>query len=172
MAKTKLDGLQVHTFGELPPVGSVAPDFTLVKSDLSEVSLSDLRGEKLILNIFPSIETNVCANSLRQFNLLASGLEKVKILCISKDLPFAHYRFCSAEGIQNLITLSNFRDDGNFARKYGVLLDDGAFKGLNARAVVILDESGKVTYTQLVEDIGNEPDYEAVMASLNRLQLD
>jgi thiol peroxidase len=166
MVKTKLDGVEVHTSGELPPIGSMAPAFTLVRSDLSEVSLSDFKGDRLILNIFPSIETNVCASSVRQFNLLASRIQNVKILCISRDLPFAHYRFCSAEGISEVITLSNFRDDGHFAQRYGVLLIDGPFKGLNARAIMVLDERGKVVYTQLVDDIGNEPDYDAVMASL------
>jgi thiol peroxidase len=168
MAKLSLDGMEVHTFGELPETGTIAPDFTLVKSDLREVSLKDLKGKKLVLNIFPSIETNVCARSVIEFNQIASRLKNVNIICISKDLPFAHHRFCSAEGIDNLITLSNFRDDGDFARKYGVLLEDGAFKGLNARAVIIIDEEGKVNYCQLVDEIGNEPDYEAVLSELSK----
>jgi len=167
MAKVKLDGLEVNTSGELPKIGSPAPDFTLVKTDLTELSLKDLKGERLVLNIFPSIETNVCANSVRQFNLLASKLDKVKILGISRDLPFAHHRFCSAEGIRDVIPLSNFRDNGNFAKQYGVLLEDGPFKGLNTRAIIVLDESRKVIHTQLVDDIGNEPDYGAVMEKLS-----
>lgn len=166
MAAVKLDGQEVNTSGELPKIGSLAPDFTLVKSDLTEVSLNDFKGNRLLLNIFPSIETNVCASSVREFNLLASALENVKILCISMDLPFAHFRFCSAEGIQNLITLSNFCDERNFAHKYGVLLKDGPFKGLNARAVIIIDSQGKVIYTQLVEEIGNEPDYQSILTFL------
>jgi thiol peroxidase len=166
MATVKLDGIEVHTSGELPEKGTIAPGFILVKSDLTELSLSDLHGQRLVLNILPSIETSVCASSVRQFNQLASSMENVKILCISKDLPFAFHRFCIAEGIENVITLSNFRDDGDFAKKYGVLLEDGAFKGLNARAILILDEKGKVVYNELVDDIGNEPDYDAVMKVL------
>lgn len=168
MAKIKLDGTEVNTVGELPPINSMAPDFILVGSDLSEVSMRDFRGERLVINIFPSIETNVCSNSVRKFNMLAAELEEVKILCISKDLPFAHYRFCNAEGIQNVITLSNFRDEGNFARRYGVLLENGAFKGLNARAIIVVDRNGKVIYSQLVDDIGNVPDYDAVMTFLKQ----
>lgn len=168
MAKTKLDGLPVNTSGELPAIGSMAPTFKLVKSDLSEVSLKDFKDERLLMNIFPSIETNVCASSVRQFNLHASELGNVKILCISRDLPFALHRFCGTEGIKNLITLSNFRDGEDFARKYGVLLEDGPFKGLNARAIVIVDRKGYVVYTQLVDDIGKEPDYDAVIAFLRR----
>lgn len=170
MAKTKLDGLRVNTSGELPATGSVAPSFTLVSTDLSEVSLEDFKNERLVLNIFPSIETRVCASSVRKFNQFAADFENLKILCISKDLPFAHHRFCAAEGIQNLVTLSNFRDSNGFAKSYGVLLEDGPFKGLNARAVVIIDENGRVVYSELVDDIGNEPDYEAVMQFLKQLQ--
>jgi thiol peroxidase len=168
MARTKLDGLPVNTSGELPGLDSMAPTFTLVKSDLTEVSLEDFKDERLVLNIFPSIETNVCASSVRKFNQLVADFENLKILCISKDLPFAHHRFCAAEGIQNLITLSNFRDENKFARDYGVLLEDGPFKGLNARAVVIMNENGRVVYSELVDDIGNEPDYEAVMKFLKK----
>ncbi|MBR9999013.1 MAG: thiol peroxidase [Cyclobacteriaceae bacterium] len=167
MAKIKLDGVEVNTAGELPQPGSLAPDFTLVKSDLTEATLEDFKGCKLILNIFPSVGTNVCAISVRRFNQMVSSLANVKVLCISQDLPFEHYRFCGSEEIRQVITLSNFRDGGNFALKYGVLLKDGLFKGLNARAIVTVDENGKVIYTQLVDDIGNEPDYEAAIASLN-----
>jgi len=170
MAKIKLDGLPVNTSGELPATGSVAPSFTLVKSDLSEVSLGDFKDQRLLLNIFPSIETRVCASSVRKFNQLAADVENLKILCISKDLPFAHHRFCATEGIQNLITLSNFRDGNGFAKSYGVLLEDGPFKGLNARAVVIIDENRRVVFSELVDDIGKEPDYEAVMKFLKQLQ--
>jgi thioredoxin-dependent peroxiredoxin len=169
MAKIKLDGLEVNTAGELPLPGSLAPEFTLVKSDLSEATLNDFKGIKLILNIFPSVATGVCASSVREFNKRVSGLKDVKVLCISMDLPFEHFRFCNAEQIGQVITLSNFRDGGNFALKYGVRIKDGPFKGLNARAIVTLDEDGKVIYSQLAEDIGNEPDYESAINSLNHL---
>jgi thiol peroxidase len=169
MAKIKLDGLETNTGGKLPLPGSLAPEFTLVKSDLSEATLNDFIGFKLVLNIFPSVETKVCARSIHEFNKRVAGLENVKVLCISMDLPFEHYRFCNAEQISRVITLSNFRDGGNFALKYGVLIKDGPFKGLNARAIVTVDEDGKVIHSQLVEDIGKEPDYESAIDSLNYL---
>ena len=169
MAEIKLDGLPVTTAGELPGPGSMAPEFTLVKSDLSEATLDDFKGEKLILNIFPSVATHVCATSVREFNRRVSGMNNVKVLCISHDLPFEHHRFCMTEGLNEVVTLSNFRDGGNFALKYGVLIKDGPFKGLNARAIVTVDENGKVIHSQLVDDIGNEPDYEAAFTSLNQV---
>jgi thiol peroxidase len=168
MAKIKLDGLDVNTAGKLPSPGSIAPEFTLVKSDLSEATLNDFRGSKLILNIFPSVGANVCARSVKEFNRLVANLENVKVLCISLDLPFEHFRFCQYEKISHVITLSNFRDGGNFALKYGVLIKDGPFKGLNARAILTIDEEGKVIFSKLVEDIGDEPDYNAVIDSLNQ----
>lgn len=168
MATIKLDGLDVNTAGKLPSPGSMAPEFTLVKSDLSEATLNDFRGSKLILNIFPSVGTNVCARSVKEFNRLVANLENVKVLCISLDLPFEHFRFCQSERISQVITLSNFRDGGNFALKYGVLIKDGPFKGLNARAILTIDEEGKVIFSQLVEDIGDEPDYNTVIDSLNQ----
>ena len=167
MGKTKLDGIEVNTAGELPLPGSMAPDFTLIGSDLSETSLDDFKGTKLILNIFPSIETNVCARSLSEFNRRIKGMKDVKVLCISRDLPFAHHRFCSSGGLDQVITLSNFRDGDNFALKYGVLLKDGPFKGLNARAIVTTNELGRVIYSQLVDDIGHEPDYDTAIASVS-----
>ena len=169
MATIKLDGIEVNTAGKLPSPGSIAPEFTLVKSDLSEATLNDFRGSKLILNIFPSVGTNVCALSVKEFNRLVDNLENVNVLCISLDLPFEHYRFCQSEKINRVITLSNFRDGGNFALKYGVLIKDGPFKGLNARAILTLDEEGKVIYSQLVDDIGNEPDYKAAIDSLKKV---
>ncbi len=157
MAQVNFHDSPVNTNGELPQVGDKAPDFTLVKSDLSEVTLADFAGEKLILNIFPSIDTGVCAASVRQFNKIASE-KGVKVLCVSKDLPFAASRFCGAEGLNDVITASDFRYN-TFAKDYGVLLEDGPLKGLCARAVVAIDEKGVVTYTELVPEITTEPDY-------------
>lgn len=157
MATTNFKGNPVNLNGEMPPVGSKAPDFTLVKGDLSETKLSDYAGKKLILNIFPSIDTGVCAASVRNFNKVASE-KGVTVLCISKDLPFAQSRFCGAEGLNNVITASDFR--GTFANDYGLLMNDGPLKGLTARAVIVLDENGTVTYNELVPDITQEPNYE------------
>jgi thiol peroxidase len=165
MAKITLKGNQVNTSGELPLNGSTAPGFILVKSDLSMLSLSDLKGTKLLLNIFPSLDTSVCANSVRRFNQLASEMKNVKVLAISKDLPFAHSRFCSTEGINNLITLSGFRDT-DFGKDYGIEIKDGLFTGLYARSIVIIDEAGKIVYTQLVPEISVEPDYNSALKAL------
>ena len=157
MATTNFKGNPVNLNGEMPPVGSKAPDFTLVKGDLSETKLSDYAGKKLILNIFPSIDTGVCAASVRNFNKVASE-KGVMVLCISKDLPFAQSRFCGAEGLNNVITASDFR--GTFANDYGLTMNDGPLKGLIARAVIVLDENGTVTYNELVPDITQAPNYE------------
>ena len=157
MAKTKLQGNPVHTNGELPQIGTKAPDFKLVTSDLKEITLSDFAGEKLIINIFPSIDTGVCAASVRNFNKIASE-KGIKVLCVSKDLPFAAARFCGAEGLNNVITASDFRYN-NFATDYGVLLVDSPLQGLCARAVIAVDEKGVVTYTELVDEITTEPNY-------------
>lgn len=162
MAKITLDGTPTHTNGDLPKIGQSAPDFNLTKTDLSSVSLKDYSGSKLILNIFPSVETGVCSASVRRFNKEASNLENTKVICISKDLPFALSRFCGAEGLNNVEMLSDFKDNF-FADKYGVRIESGAFQGLHARAIVVLDEQGKVTYNQLVSEIGQEPDYEDVL---------
>ncbi|MBP1637563.1 MAG: thiol peroxidase (atypical 2-Cys peroxiredoxin) [Bacteroidetes bacterium] len=158
MATTNFKGNPVNINGELPAVGSKAPDFILVKGDLSEVSLKDFAGKKLVLNIFPSIDTGVCAMSVRQFNKWVSEKENTVVLCVSKDLPFAASRFCGAEGLENVVTASDFRYN-NFATDYGVLQVDGVLKGLMARAVVVLDETGTVVYTELVPEITTEPSY-------------
>lgn len=167
MSKITFKGNEIHTNGTLPAVGAEAPNFTGVKSDLSELSLNDLKGKKVILNIFPSLDTSVCATSVRKFNQKAASLPNTVVLAISKDLPFAQGRFCSAEGITNVIPLSAFRCDC-FENKYGVLMTDGPLKGLLARAVVVVDENGKIIYTELVPEITQEPNYEAAIASINR----
>jgi thiol peroxidase len=164
MAQVTFKGSPVQTVGNLPEVGNAAPDFTLVKRDLSEVSLADLAGKKLVLNIFPSIDTGVCAASVRVFNSKAAKLENTAVLCISVDLPFAHERFCGAEGIDHVDNASAFRSD--FGAAYGITLADSALAGLFARAVVVIDESGKVVYTELVPEIAQEPNYDAALAAL------
>jgi thiol peroxidase len=166
MATIKAGDSEIHSIGELPEIGSMAPDFKLVKPDLSEVTLADYSGGKLIINIYPSVDTGTCALSTTRFNQEASKLSNTKIICVSKDLPFALGRYCAAEGISNLDTLSSYRDGGAFGRDYGVELVDGMIKGLNARAVVIIDEEGKVIYTQLVPIISNEPNYDDVLAAI------
>lgn len=166
MATVTLQGeLKINVGGELPAVGSVAPDFTLVKGDLSEVSLKDFKGKKVLLNIFPSIDTGVCAASVRQFNKNAAGLENTVVLGISVDLPFAAGRFCAAEGIENVVTASAFRNP-EFAANYGVLMVDGPLKGLLARSVVVVDADGKVAYTELVPEVTQEPNYNAALTAL------
>ncbi len=159
-------GNVVSTNGELPKIGEQIKDFVLVKNDLSRASLSEFKGKKLVLNIFPSIETRVCSASVRQFNKLAAGIENTLVLCISRDLPFALNRFCGAEGIENVITLSDF-DKGEFGRSYGLEMLDGPFKGLLSRAVIVTDEDGIVVYNQQVPDIGEEPVYVKAIESLN-----
>ena len=158
MATTNFKGSPVSTSGELPAVGTKAPDFKLVKGDLSEVSLKDFAGKKLVLNIFPSIDTGVCAMSVRQFNKWVSEKDNTVVLCVSKDLPFATSRFCGAEGLDKVVTASDFRYN-TFALDYGVLQEDGPLSGLMARAVVALDETGTVLYTELVPEITTEPSY-------------
>lgn len=165
MATVTLGGNPVHTNGELPKTGSKAPEFQLVKQDLSRTSLADFAGSKLVLNIFPSIDTNTCATSVRTFNAKASALENTKVLCISRDLPFAQKRFCGAEGLESVINLSDF-STGQFGKDYGLELSDGALAGLHARAVIVVDENGVVRYTELVSEIANEPNYEAALAAL------
>lgn len=165
MAQVTLGGNPVQIHGNLPQVGIQAPDFVGVKSDLSEVKLSDFRGKRVVLNIFPSIDTGVCAQSVRTFNKMASDTRNTVILCISHDLPFAMSRFCAAEGIQNVETISLYRDP-SFGQNYGVLMEDGALKGLLARSIVVIDENGKVIYTQLVSDIAEEPNYNDALAVL------
>lgn len=160
MAKTNFKGNPATTSGDLPAVGEKLPDFTFVGTDLSDVKLSDFDGKRVVLNIFPSIDTGVCQNSVRQFNEEASALENTAVVCVSKDLPFAHDRFCGAEGIENVTTASAFRSDVDFGLK---LQDDCPLEGLLARAVIVADENHVVTYTQLVDEIGTEPDYKAAI---------
>jgi thiol peroxidase len=165
MAKITLKGNPVNTSGNLPSKGSIAPDFKLVKSDLSHLTLSELKGKKLILNIFPSLDTSICATAVRKFNQLAAGKTNTIVLAISKDLPFAHGRFCTTEGITNVTTLSGFRDTA-FGKAYGVDLVDGAMAGFYTRSIVVVDEKGIVTYTELVPEIAQEPNYDAALAAL------
>ena len=165
MSTVTLGGNPVHTNATLPAVGSAAPQFQLVGNDLSDVSLQDFKGQRVILNIFPSIDTATCATSVRTFNKMANDLENTKVLCISRDLPFAQKRFCGSEGLENVVNLSDFRD-GSFGDNYGLTLTDSALKGLHARAIVVVDENGVVTHTELVSEIANEPNYEAALKSL------
>lgn len=165
MATVTLKGNEIHTLGNLPENGSQAPDFKLVKNDLSTVSLSDYKGQKVVLNIFPSVDTGTCAQSVRQFNQEAAELDNTKILCISKDLPFAQARFCGAEGIDKVETLSDFRD-GNFGTSYNVTFVDGPLQGLLSRSVVVLDENGKVIYSEQVSETVDEPNYKAALEAL------
>ncbi|MDR1202962.1 MAG: thiol peroxidase [Tannerellaceae bacterium] len=165
MSEITFKGNKVHTNGSLPKVGSIAPDFTGVKGDLSELSLSSLNGKRIILNVFPSLDTAVCAASVHRFNKEAASLQNTVILAISKDLPFAQGRFCTTEGIDKVIPLSIFRNS-TFEDNYGMLLTDGPLKGLLTRGVIIVDEAGKIIYTELVPEITEEPNYEAALASL------
>ncbi len=164
MAHITLRGNPVSTVGELPAVGTEAPAFSLVGNDLSEFTSSSLSGRRVVLNIFPSLDTGVCATSVRKFNELAAGLENTTVVCVSQDLPFAQARFCGAEGIDNVVTASGFRS--SFGEDYGVTIVDGGMTGLLSRSVVVYDEQGRVVYTQQVPDITSEPDYEAAIAAL------
>ncbi len=159
--------LNVTVAGTLPAVGSQAPNFTFVKGDLSEVTLPDLKGKKVLLNIFPSVDTGVCAASVRRFNKEAASLDNTVVLAVSVDLPFAAGRFCAAEGIENVIAASAFRNP-EFAKEYGVLMVDGPLKGLLARSVVAIDTDGKVIYTELVPEVTSEPNYEAALEALKK----
>lgn len=162
MATTALGGNPVNTSGDLPAVGSPAPSFELVGNDFQAVTLS--AGTRTILNIFPSVQTGICANSVRKFNELAAGLDNTTVICVSNDLPFALAAFCGAEGIENVTTASGFRS--SFGDDYGVRLVDGKFAGLLARSIIIVDENGDVAYTQLVPEIGTDPDFDAAVAAL------
>lgn len=155
----------VNTSGKIPTAGNAAPDFTLTGADLGDVTLANYNGKKLILNIFPSIDTGVCATSVRTFNNKASSLDNSVVLCISRDLPFAQSRFCGAEGLENVVSLSEMRDR-DFGEAYGMEMIDGPLKGLLARAVVVVDEQGKVVYSELVPEITQEPDYEKALQAL------
>ncbi len=165
MASITLKGTPVHTIGSLPAKGEKAPGFELTKNDLSTVKLSDYEGSRLVLNIFPSIDTGTCAQSVRQFNQEAAELDNTMVLCVSKDLPFAQARFCGAEGIENVEMLSDFRD-GNFGTAYRVSFSDGPLAPLHSRAVIVLDENGKVLYTEQVSEITEEPNYKAALEAL------
>ncbi len=157
-------GIARTTVGELPAVGAKAPSFALAVSDMSDVTQEHWAGRRLVLNIFPSVDTGTCATSVRKFNALASTLENTTVICISMDLPFAQNRFCGAEGLSNVSTGSAFRSD--FADRYGVRILDGDYRGLLARSVVVIDTDGRVLHSQLVDDIGVEPDYDAAIGVL------
>lgn len=165
MAKVKFSGETVETCGTLPEVGSKAPEFCLTKNDLTDAKLSDYKGKRVVMNIFPSLDTGVCAQSVRKFNEKASSLDNTVVLCISADLPFAQARFCGAEGLDRVETLSTFRCC-DFGKDYGCQLTTGALKGLMSRCVLVLDEEGKVIYTEQVEEMTNEPDYDKAIAAL------
>jgi thiol peroxidase len=165
MATVTLHGNPIHTNGDLPAVGNKAPDFKLVKTTLSDVSLADFAGKRKLLNIVPSLDTGVCAKSTKYFNDHAQEHPNSAILVVSADLPFASGRFCSAEGIENVVTLSMMRDR-DFAKDYGVLIVDGPLAGISARAVVVLDTEDRVVYIELVPEIGQEPNYTAALAAL------
>jgi thiol peroxidase len=165
MATITLRGKEIHTAGELPRVGSKAPDFTLTDKDLRDVGLAEFTGKKKLLSIFPSIDTPVCALSTKKFNEYARDHEDTVMLMISADLPFAHGRFCNTERLANVISLSLMRDP-EFADDYGVLIEDGPFAGLTARAIVVLDENDTVVHAELVPEIGQEPDYQAALKAL------
>ena len=165
MATTAFKGNPVQTTGELPATGSAAPAIDLVGADMCEVTSDSLSGRRVVLNIFPSVDTGVCATSVRRFNELAAGLDNTTVVCASKDLPFALSRFCGAEGIDNVTAASAFRS--SFGEDYGVTMTDGPLQGLLARSVVVLDSDGSVAYTELVPEIGQEPDYDAAIAALS-----
>ena len=165
MAQITFKGNPIHTAGDLPKSGTKASDFTLTKTDLSDVSLKDFTGKKVVLNIFPSIDTPVCQASARKFNEELNKLPNTVVLCVSKDLPFALNRFCGAEGLKNVVPASELRDS-TFSQNYGVKITDGPLKGLFSRAVVVIDENGSVKYSEQVPEIAQEPDYTAAIAAL------
>lgn len=165
MAQITLGPDPVSTAGDLPSVGSKAPDFKVTKTDLTDTTLSDFSGKNIVLNIFPSIGTGVCAASVRKFNELAAGKENTVVICVSRDLPFAHNQFCEAEGIENVIPASEYKDS-SFSDSYKVKMLNGKFEGLLSRCIVVIDPNGKVTYTEQVPTIGQEPDYDQAMESL------
>lgn len=165
MATITLGGNPIHTNGELPKIGSKALTFTLVKTDLGNASLADFTGSRIVLNIFPSIDTGTCATSVRKFNEKASSLTNTKVICISRDLPFAQKRFCGAEGLKNVINLSDFKE-GSFGKNYGLEITDGPLAGLHSRVIIVIDENGSILYTEQVSEIANEPNYEAALSVL------
>ncbi len=165
MASVTLKGNAVHTLGNLPNVGDQAPDFRMARTDLSNATLADYKGQRIILNIFHSVDTGTCAASVREFNKVASELKNTKVLCISKDLPFAQGRFCGAEGIENVEMLSDFRDS-NFGKAYNLLFTDGPVEGLLSRSIIVLDENSKVLYTEQVQEVVEEPNYDNALSVL------
>lgn len=165
MTKITFKGNPVNTVSSLPQTGSSAPEFTLTKTDLTDVTLADYKGKKVVLNIFPSLDTSVCAASVRRFNAEAEKLNNTVVLCVSRDLPFAHNRFCTVEGLKNVIPLSDLRTN-DFGKDYGVLIADGPLEGLFSRAVVVINENGKVVYTEQVPEIAQEPNYEKALNSI------
>tara|TARA_R110002049_G_scaffold308819_1_gene514213 strand:- start:14857 stop:15363 length:507 start_codon:yes stop_codon:yes gene_type:complete len=165
MATVTLKGNKIETSGNLPKVGSSAPGFKLTATDLSTRTLSDFKGSKVVLNIFPSVDTGTCAQSVREFNREASELENTKVLCISHDLPFAHARFCGAEGLDNVVSLSDYKD-GSFGKAYGLNFVTGPLEALHSRSVVVLDENGTVKYTEQVQETVDEPNYKAALEAL------
>ncbi len=165
MATVTLKGNKIHTSGNLPAVGTKAPEFTLVKTDLSTATLSDFKGQAVVLNIFPSIDTGTCAQSVRQFNKDLNDIEDVTVLCISRDLPFAQARFCGAEGLDNVINLSDFRAN-EFGKTYGLDFIDGPLEGLHSRVIIVIDENGIITHTEQVPEIVDEPNYKAAFEAL------
>ena len=165
MSTITLGGNPVHTSGELPKIGTQLADFKLVKNDLSIATLADFSGKRAVLNIFPSIDTGTCAASVRKFNETAANLNNTVVLCISRDLPFAQKRFCGAEGIENVVNLSDFKD-GSFGKTNGLEITDGVLAGLHSRAVIVIDEKGTILHTEQVQEIANEPNYEAALAVL------
>lgn len=166
MSKITFKGNPVNTIGSLPHVGSSAPEFTLTRTDLSDATLADFSGKRIILNIFPSLDTSVCAASVRRFNAEAEKIHNTVVLCVSRDLPFAHNRFCTVEGLKKVIPLSELRNS-DFGKDYGVRLTDGPLEGLFSRAIVVINETGKVVYTEQVPEIAQEPDYEEALSSLD-----
>lgn len=166
MSKTAFKGSAVNLAGEFIKKGITAPEFTLTKGDLSTFKLSETKGKFVILNIFPSLDTGVCATSVRKFNQMAAKMSNTIVLAISKDLPFAQGRFCTTEGIENVIPLSDFRNPSNFETRYGVLITDGPLSGLLARSVVVINPEGEIVYTELVPEITQEPDYEAALNAI------
>ncbi len=167
MTTFNIDGNPASTVGDLPEVGEKAPDFLLTKTDLSDITLKDVAGKKVVLNIFPSVDTSVCSASVRRFNSEISSYPNAVVLCISLDLPFAHSRFCETEGLKDVIPVSELRNR-EFGNTYGVRIADGPLSGLLARAVVVIDENGTIIYSKLVEELKNEPDYEEVLGVLKR----
>jgi len=165
MATVTLKGTPINTSGNLPQVGKKAPDFKLVKTDLSTTSLSDYKGQAVVLNIFPSIDTGTCAQSVRKFNKELNEINDIKVLCISRDLPFAQARFCGAEGLENVINLSDFRDN-SFGKAYGLDFIDGPLEGLHSRTIVVIDKNGIITHTEQVSEIVDEPNYKAAFEAL------